>query len=278
MNKTTINSNITVSILGCGWLGLPLAERLIEKGIKTKGSSSSKENLISLKLKGILPYHIHLNPKINNDFDQNFFKSNILIVNFPPKRREDIIEWHSEQITSLIKEIKKTNIEKVIYISSTSVYADTNAEVNESNQEIPNKKSGKALRIAEDLFINETNFKTSIIRFGGLIGYNRNPGRFLAGKKELKNGDAPVNLIHRDDCVGIIEHVIANNIWGEVINACCPEHPKRKDFYKAAAEVGGFKLPDFIPNKEKFKIINCDKLINQHNYVFKYQNPIDTLD
>ena len=278
MNKTFQNNNYTISILGCGWLGLPLAESLNSNGITIKGSTSSESNLQDLKLRGINPFLIYLNPDLNQDFDTEFFNSDILIVNFPPKRRDDIIEWHTLQVKSLINEIRRSKISKVIFISSTSVYADINTEVTEINEEIPNKNSGKALRIAEKLFTQETKFSTSIIRFGGLIGYDRNPGRFLAGKKKLKNGDAPVNLIHRDDCIGIIEHVIANNIWGEIINACCPEHPKRKDFYEAAAIAGGFQLPNFIPNKENYKIINCDKLIHQINYSFKYLNPIEIIN
>lgn len=93
-----------------------------------------------------------------------------------------------------------------------------------------------------------------------MIGSDRKPGRFFSGKKQLKNGDAPVNLIHRDDCIGIIQHVIENEIWGEVINACCPIHPTRKDFYKIAAKKDGFALPEFIDGKKNYKIINCDKL------------------
>ena len=53
-------------------------------------------------------------------------------------------------------------------------------------------------------------FNTTVIRFGGLIGYDRMPGKFLTGKKDLPNGDAPVNLIHRDDCVQIIYQIIKN--------------------------------------------------------------------
>ncbi|WP_207784589.1 hypothetical protein [Marinifilum breve] len=197
-------------------------------------------------------------------------------MNFPPKRKENIVDWHTRQIVSLIDEIQKSDIKNVIFISSTSVYADINNEVTEENMEAPSKNSGKALRIVEELFFNESDFQTTVIRFGGLIGYDRKPGRFFAGKKQLKNGDAPVNLIHRDDCIGIIQHVIENEIWGEVINACCPIHPTRKEFYKIAAEKNGFDLPEFIDGKENYKIINCDKL-KQLGYSFKYQDPIDSL-
>ncbi|WP_421919446.1 NAD(P)H-binding protein [Marinifilum sp.] len=272
MNK----ANYRISILGCGWLGLPLAFFFADQGLEVKGSSTSPNKLEVLKQKGIKAYQIELNPSLNSKFNSDFFNTDILVVNFPPIRRDDIIDWHTQQIESLISAVRKSEISKLIFVSSTSVYADINNEVNELNRETPSKNSGKALRIAEELLGKETGFKSSIIRFGGLIGYDRKPGRFFAGKKSIKNGDAPVNLIHRDDCINIINHIISKNIWGEILNACCPEHPKRKEFYKEAAIIQQFKIPEFEANTEGYKIVSCDKLIKS-GYAFLYQNPIDCL-
>ena len=53
-----------VSILGCGWLGLPLAKSLIEKGFSVNGSTTSVEKIpevhgedIFLKLKDKAFHH-----------------------------------------------------------------------------------------------------------------------------------------------------------------------------------------------------------------------------
>lgn len=275
MNKTSLINENTISILGCGWLGIPLAEHFISKKIKIKGSTTSKFNFSNLVSIGITPFYINLNPNINSDFEKEFFKTDVLIINFPPKLRESSIEWHSLQIKSLINEIKKARIQKVVFISSTSVYADINNDVDEFNTEEPSTNSGIALRIAENLFLKETIFKTTIIRFGGLIGYDRNPGRFFAGKKQINNGLAPVNLIHRDDCIGVISHIIDCDIWGEILNACSPQHPTKKDFYTIAAKSGNFKIPEFISNLDNYKRISSNKLINQFKYSFKYINPLD---
>ncbi|NOU58401.1 SDR family oxidoreductase [Marinifilum caeruleilacunae] len=276
MNKTTLETRYRIGILGCGWLGLPLSEFFIAQGLEVKGSTPSPDKLQALQEKGIKSFHINLDPSLNSDYNSDFFDTDVLIINFPPKRRDDILDWHTQQIESLVSAIRKSKIDKIIFISSTSVYAEVNGEVSELNEETPAKNSGKALRIAEELLLEEPSFRTTIIRFGGLIGYDRKPGRFFAGKKNLKNGDVPVNLIHRDDCIGIINHVITNNIWGETFNACCPEHPRRKDFYKAAAEAHHFEIPEFLSNKDEFKIVNCDKLIKS-GYSFLYQNPVDCL-
>ena len=43
----------TVGIMGCGWLGLPLAQSLIEKGFNVKGTTTSFEKLSVLTNIGI---------------------------------------------------------------------------------------------------------------------------------------------------------------------------------------------------------------------------------
>ena len=49
-----------ISILGCGWLGLPLAKSLLSKGHEIKGSTTSESKLEMLKNAGILPFQIQL--------------------------------------------------------------------------------------------------------------------------------------------------------------------------------------------------------------------------
>lgn len=267
----------TIGILGCGWLGLPLSEFLIKNHYFINASVRKTEKFKQLKNLGITPYQIQLNPHININYDKSFFNSKTLIVNFPAKGRDDIIDYHSQQIVSLLKEIKGTPIENVIFISSTSVYANSNSSLDETDVIIPESKTGRALRIAEDLFLKEKSFRTTIIRFGGLFGYDRKPGRFFAGKKQIKGGQTPVNLIHRDDCIGIIHHIIKNNYWNDIYNACCPQHPKKSDFYLQAAKREGFDLPEFINSLDQFKIISPEKLISKTGYQFKFLNPIDAL-
>ncbi|WP_396187155.1 hypothetical protein [Flavobacterium sp.] len=49
-----------ISILGCGWLGLPLAKALLENGFAVKGSTTSQEKLSVLENSGIQPFIIAL--------------------------------------------------------------------------------------------------------------------------------------------------------------------------------------------------------------------------
>ncbi len=264
----------SVSILGCGWLGLPLAESLLERGYRVKGSTRNFAHLSNLKPKGIEPYYISLNPYVIGRNISEFLSSEVLILNFPPERREDIESYHVTQIEHLIYELKYSPVSKIVFISSTSVYPNLNREVVEKDSVSPEKPSGRALLSVERLLLGSGDFETTVIRFGGLIGYDRKPGRFLSGRKGLTGGDSPVNLIHRDDCIGVIETIMDKGVWGENFNACADMHPKRKDYYSEQARIGGFDPPEFKEDEASdHKIVSSAKLKSHTGYEFKYPDP-----
>lgn len=265
----------TISILGCGWLGLPLAKRLIDSGYKVKGSTRALSEFDSLEAGGIEPYCLSLDPDVSGEKVEDFLDSDILIINFPPERREDIIDFHVAQINSLVSKLKLSPISKIVFVSSTSVYPDVNREVYEHERlPPPSKISGQALLEVENILQTCARFKTTVIRFGGLIGYDRQPGRFLSGKKEIINGEAYVNLIHRDDCISIIHAIIEQDVWGEIFNACADGHPRRRDYYIAKAKELGLPPPSFKDDKDvSYKLVNSDKLKRIAGYKFKYPNP-----
>ncbi|WP_321539617.1 NAD(P)-binding domain-containing protein [Flavobacterium piscinae] len=45
-----------ISILGCGWLGMPLAKHLLQKGYSIKGSTTTETKLELLQNEGITPF------------------------------------------------------------------------------------------------------------------------------------------------------------------------------------------------------------------------------
>lgn len=267
-----------ISVLGCGWLGFALAEHLRDKGHKLKGSVIEKENLLELTQSGIEAYSINFQPELEENSNRAFFQSDVFISCIPPSRRADIEEFFPQQIEILRKELIRAKAKKVLFISSTSVYPNTQGEVLESDSFIPEKSSGKALLKAENILLNEKRLDTTVLRLGGLIGYERHPKRFLKGKTQLKNAEVPVNLIHRDDCIQIIQEIIEQEHWNGVMHACCPEHPTRKAFYTEAAKQAGIELPKFQQGgRAEFKIVNPSKLIQNLNYTFIYKNPLDTI-
>jgi nucleoside-diphosphate-sugar epimerase len=129
-------------------------------------------------------------------------------------------------------------------------------------------EGGKQLLAAENLLQNH--FKTTVIRFGGLIGDNRHPIRFLTGRQNLENPDAPINLIHQTDCIGIIEKIIEQDCFGETFNAVTPFHPSRKYYYTQKATEFNLPLPEFDEsNPSVGKTILSDKIAAVLGYSFQ---------
>lgn len=273
-----MNDISTISILGCGWLGLPLAEALAAKGYEIKGSVTSREKHQLLRGKGILPYHLILDANHTELDDPGFFKTNLVIVSIPPRRTDDVERVFPAQVGQLIYYLEEYKVPRVLFISSTSVYPETAGIAKEEDAVSPEKSSGRALIEAENLLSRSKVFKTTVVRFGGLIGADRNPARFLTRQKGVVDGSKPVNLIHRDDCIQIILELISQQVWGEVFNACCPDHPGKKEFYETASEISGIQPPVFEKlSSFSGKIVDSTKLIKRLNYSFMYPSPMDCL-
>lgn len=265
----------TISILGCGWLGTALGKKLLSKGVAVKGSAATNDGYNKLEITGIQTYHVKVDPN-NVVVDYlSFFNTDVLVIALPP-RIDEVVENYPKQIAQITRLISETKVGKVLFVSSTSVYQPWNGVVREGDEGYPSKANGKALLRAEKMLQALTEVKTTVVRLGGLIGYERNPARFVDGKTDVA-ADTPVNLIHRDDAVLILQTIIENDVWGEVFNACSPQHPTKREFYTKAAAISGFPAPRFNNTPENYKIVNSDKLGSQLGYTFKYISPMDYL-
>lgn len=243
----------TVSILGCGWFGLAFAKKLIELNYTVKGSTTSQEKLEILQAENIQPFLVNFTAE-SIVADATFFEADALFICIPPKRNSTELLDYPKKINSILAAAENKS-KHVVLISSTSVYADGNKIVNENSETIPDTDSGKVVLAAEMLFKELLSEKGTIIRFAGLIGPNRNPGRFFAGKTDIPNGLAPVNLIHQKDAVGVAVKLLENQAFGGTYNACSPNHPAKMDFYVDAAKALGLAIPEFIAEKKNWKIV-----------------------
>jgi nucleoside-diphosphate-sugar epimerase len=151
-------------------------------------------------------------------------------------------------------------------VSSTSVYDDKNKTFSESDG---GESAQSPLLAIENLFRDSDKFTTTIVRLGGLIGYSRNPGRFFKPGRPVSNPDSPVNLIHRDDCIGIISQIVVQEAWGEVFNCCADTHPTKREFYTQASQSIGAPAPEFTNSDDRsFKIISNQKVKRILRYEF----------
>lgn len=266
-----------ISILGCGWLGLPLAEELIKNDYEVKGSTTSESKLKVLKNVGISPFLIKLEEnEITGNLESFLANTDVLVVDVPPKLRGNNKENFVQKIKTLLPYIENSEVKKVLFVSSTSVYGDTFPiqELNEDSPLNPDSEGGRQLVEVEDLLRANTNFQTTILRFGGLIGPERNPAKFLAGKENVANPNAPINFIHQEDCIGIICAMLrqvenANWKWNDTFNAVTPNHPNRENYYTEKVLEMNLKVPTFVKDSTSIgKKISSKKLQNKLNYIF----------
>lgn len=250
----------TISILGCGWLGEPLADFLMEKSWQVKGATTTTSKLWALKMKGIEAYQIKLGEVTLPDGLSDFLKSEYLVVNIPPSKgmREGAL------YLPFIKAIEASPVKKVILVSTTSVYPNYHGEVVEGMAD-----TTKPLVGIEQVFLDSSSFETTVIRFGGLIGYDRQPCRFVMSAYKVMGPETPVNMIHRDDCVGIIDAILEKEAWGEIYNGVADTHPTKREFYEAACKAIDEEPPLFDElHTGTFKIVSNTKLKKELGYNF----------
>jgi len=271
---------MNISVLGCGWLGLPLAKSLIANGYKVKGSTTTSTKLERLEEEGIEPFLISLTPTGTKGNIHEFLQSDILILNTPPggRRNPEVEYTYPRSIEHLFTYIQQSSIKHILFVSSTSVYGNATGRVTEATPPTPQTPSGRALLQVEQLISQNPSTLSTFLRFGGLIGGNRKPGRFLAGRKDLPRPFAPINLIHLSDCINIITQIIEQEKWGEILNAAADRHPNRKVFYTFAAEKLKLSPPQFVQKGgENGKWIDNTKLKSLLGYSFLFPDPFQFL-
>ncbi|MEA1787576.1 SDR family oxidoreductase [Arenibacter sp. GZD96] len=263
--------NKTIGIIGCGWLGYPLAKTFVQEGYTVHGSSTSLEKLERLQQANIRPYHIELSAtQIKGDIAAFLKNVSILIVNVPPKLRGAHNENYVAKMELLATALKVSSVTKVLFVSSTSVYGDSTGTVTEQTPTQPNTESGKQLVASEQLFWKAQTWRTTIVRFGGLINDERHPVHHLAGKKGLSNGNDVVNLIHLDDCIRILKAIIEDQFWGEICNAVYPYHPSKNEYYSQMAQQKGLELPEYTSNNAtQSKRVLSSRLLFVKKFNFK---------
>lgn len=256
-----------ISILGCGWLGLPLAERLVAKGYHVLGSTTSSERLSLLEEKGIDAALLELTPMPKGKDFNKLFQADIMVINVPPKSRTSTPEFYREQIKYLKYQLQNSAVEKVIFISSTSYYPNSGKAVDENTSFDLQNGSNQAVVWGEHE-ISQISQKLSILRCGGLMGAERIPGKWFSGKP-TSGGETPVNYIHLEDIIYVILEILEINEWPALRNLVNQKHLTRKEVAKVMAQKYNFEEPLWVaPQKTPFK-----KVKSIYPTVFK--DPLD---
>jgi len=247
---------------------------LIAEGYMVRGSTTSYEKLSLLRRKGIDAHWLQLNPEPVGDLAA-LLQADTLLINVPPKAGKMGDDFHPEQIQHVATSVRQSSVKRVIYVSSTSVYPELSRVVVETDVTSPDPAAAPTLLRAEG-FVHrlEPERAVTILRCGGLMGYDRIPGKYVTGRT-VDSGAVPVNYLHRDDAVGILISLIKQRQTG-IFNAVAPDHPTREEIYRKSCADFGYEVPRFVEPVEPvpYKIVSPDKLIRATRYHFHHPDPL----
>lgn len=259
----------SISIIGCGWFGFPLAQQLVKNGYQVKGSKTTQAAAQQLSNEDIEGFALCL--PSSSPLPKALFASDILVINLPPGlRKGDSTYIH--QLKQVLDAAKSHRYQHIIFVSSSGVYPDQGENIDE-NAPIGNSTKAQTLFAAERLIDENIHTeKLTIFRFAGLVGPSRHPGRFLAGKQNLSGAMSAVNLVHLHDIIQATLLALAHPKSTGTFNLCCDVHNSRQEFYTRAAEKLQLTSPQFNAENKPVRIINGQKIVNRLGFSYEYNN------
>ncbi|MGB0895127.1 MAG: SDR family NAD(P)-dependent oxidoreductase [Parashewanella sp.] len=260
----------SITIIGCGWFGLPLGQYLSQKQYQVFGSKRAQDDADQLSQYGINGFQFDLSSVGDGELMSTrkrihkYIDTQLLVVNIPPNRRQH--NNYLLQLADLIKIINIEHYEKVIFISSSGVYEDVPKRVKEQDAS-PHSESSDILLKAEQLFLQFANVQ--ILRFAGLIGKQRHPVRYLSGKTAMAGANKVVNLVHLTDCINSVVCLLENTPKQTIYNVCSPDHPTKKDYYTQAAKKLQLVAPEFKVDPSKGKLVDGSAICDDYGFIYQ---------
>jgi nucleoside-diphosphate-sugar epimerase len=198
-----------VLIAGCGYVGTAVGLELVHEGHDVFGL---RRRLAALPL-GIRPVEADLG--LPTSLDELPRELEYVLYLASPGGSDDAL-YRAAYVDGtrnllLALERQRQRPRRILFASSTAVYAqDDGSWVDEDSPTRPRHFSGRRLLEAEQL-LAQSDFATTVVRFGGIYGPRRarlidqvRTGRAVYAK----DGPRYTNRIHRDDCAGVLRHLM----------------------------------------------------------------------
>lgn len=267
-----------VAIVGLGWLGMPLALSLSARGWQVTGSKTTLDGVEAARMCGIDGYQLQLTPELVCDSDDldALLDADALVITLPARRTGDGDDFYLQAVQEIVDSALAHNIPRIIFTSSTSVYGETEGSVKETSPLEPVTASGRVLKELETWLHDLPGTSVDILRLAGLVGPERHPGRFLAGKTNVANGAHGVNLVHLEDVISAITLLLQAPKGGHIYNLCAPAHPTRAEFYSLMARQMNLDAPVFRTETQNGhgKLVDGNRICNELGFEYQYPNPL----
>lgn len=246
-----------VLIVGCGYVGLPLGAELLRQGHEVFGIRRSADGMELVKAAGIQPIIADISKPADLASLPGPIDWVVHCAATGGGTVEDYRAVYVEGLKNLVAALAGKGVKKLVYTSSTGVYGQTDGSVvKETSPAEPQAATARVLVEAEQILTaaaRDQKLPGVILRVAGIYG----PGRGHYFKQYLKNearivgkGERILNMIHRDDLVGVILAALRSGRAGEIYNAVDDEPVAEIHFFRWLSETLGKWLPPFATPEE----------------------------
>lgn len=283
-----------VTVIGAGWLGMPLIASLLQQNYQVIATKQSAD-VLEKTTKILTPFaknsqHLQVQAFSQNILEREtsaiallkpLFSNRKIIITIPPSgflspfnsenrhQNEDSYAAFIRQIADLAQLYQA---QEIIYTSSSSVYGDSSGIIHEALPAMPKTKSAQAIFKAEKALQNRE-IPITILRLAGLIGHGRHPIFSLQGRNNIRSPFNAINLLHIQDLIEAITAILRRPKapWdNHIYNLVAPTHPNRKSYYQTLAKHLNLALPLFEPPKPELKrIIDGEKITEEGDFNYR---------
>ena len=232
-------------VLGAGWLGQALCLSAKQVSWQVQGTHRSNEHKYDFERQFLLK-----DEQLTHQID---LQDAYWVCAIPPRSRHSESNY-PETLTAALKLSKTLNAKGFLLCSSTGVYDQEAGVYTESNDISCTNERQIKLYEAEEQVLSQDG---KVLRLAGLLGPNREPGRFVAGKELNTSSQQVVNMVHQQDVINAIFAVIEHwQVGQNIYNVVNPSHPTKADYYAEKCVQHGGELPRFTSNdKAERKVV-----------------------
>ncbi|UUM29716.1 NAD-dependent epimerase/dehydratase family protein [Vibrio japonicus] len=271
----------TITIIGGGWLGRPLAHYLETIGHKVFVSKTSSDGVKTLEEEHLRAFQLNLDDDIAAiKTSLASHHPDIVIGCFPPGFRRGKGDEYAHQWKKLVEACRETKVTKIVMVSSTTVYPNIAKDMLERDATLALASSNDTfsdnakIMLQAEQYVIDSGINYGIVRCSGLIGADRHPSRFASKLKQVSDL-APANMLHLTDAIGTVSYIAMHNN-NVVVNATTPNTVNKAEFYQSALTSIGSEepLPPLVHIADK-RIVS-DALV-ELGYKFHHQHTLELI-